>query len=151
MMTTYRKHGFTLIELMIVVAVVGILAAIAYPSYTDSVRKARRADAQSSLTEAAQKLEAYFAREASYSADLTDMGYDNVNWNTVPTDVPNNRRQYQINILNPDAACPIANCYILRARRRAGTDQANDSVEFYELRSNGRKRTRVAGVWTNNW
>ena len=44
--------GFTIIELMVVVAVMSILAAIAYPSYLDSVRKARRADAQAALTNA---------------------------------------------------------------------------------------------------
>ncbi len=42
--------GFTLLELMIVVTVMAILAAVAYPSYLDSVRKARRADAQAALT-----------------------------------------------------------------------------------------------------
>ena len=146
-----RKRGFTLIELMIVVAVVGILAAIAYPSYTDSVRKARRTDAKSALTEAAQKLEIFYARNSSYSADLTDIGYNNPNWNAVPPNVPNNQRYYQIRVMSPNGACPITSCYKLRARKRAGTDQVNDSVRNYELWSNGKKRKRVGGTWTNSW
>ena len=46
------QRGFTLLELMIVVAVVAILAAVAYPSYLDSVRKSRRADGQAALANA---------------------------------------------------------------------------------------------------
>jgi len=58
--------GFTLIELMFVVAIVGILLALAYPSYVDQVRKARRADATSSLMGVSQTLERCFTRFNSY-------------------------------------------------------------------------------------
>ena len=49
--------GFTLIELMIVVAIVGILSAVAYPSYTEYVRRGHRADARAGLLQAQQWLE----------------------------------------------------------------------------------------------
>ncbi|MEY6434224.1 type IV pilin protein [Thioalkalicoccus limnaeus] len=61
-----RSRGFTLLELMIVVAIVGILAAIAYPSYQDHIRKARRADAQAALLELAQFMERHYTLNNSY-------------------------------------------------------------------------------------
>lgn len=60
-------RGFTLIELMIVVVIVGILAAIAYPSYQDQVRKSRRADGKGALLQTAQQLERCYTRFASYN------------------------------------------------------------------------------------
>ncbi|MGH8653060.1 MAG: type IV pilin protein [Gammaproteobacteria bacterium] len=61
-----RRRGFTLIEILIVVAVVGILAAIAYPAYQDSVRKSRRGQAKADLTELAQLLERNFTEANRY-------------------------------------------------------------------------------------
>ena len=52
-----RQQGFTLIEVMIVVAIVGILSAIAYPSYTEYIRRGHRADARAGLLQAQQYLE----------------------------------------------------------------------------------------------
>ncbi|THF64434.1 type IV pilin protein [Pseudothauera rhizosphaerae] len=60
------QRGFTLIELMIVVAVIGLLASIAYPSYQDHVRKARRADAQAALMELAQFMERWYTTNGTY-------------------------------------------------------------------------------------
>jgi type IV pilus assembly protein PilE len=56
----------TLIELMIVVAIVGILAAIAYPSYQEQVRTSRRADAQAALMQLAQFMERYYTENDCY-------------------------------------------------------------------------------------
>ncbi len=59
--------GFTLIEMMTVLAILAIVVALAYPSYLEQVRKARRADATSSLMDRAQSLERCFTRLNSYN------------------------------------------------------------------------------------
>lgn len=64
-----RSKGFTLIELMIVVAIVAILAAIAYPSYQEHVRKGRRADAKAALMENAQFMERFYTENFDYKED----------------------------------------------------------------------------------
>lgn len=65
-MHSKRSRGFTLMELMIVVAIVGILAAIAYPSYQDYIRRAARADAQGDMLELAQWMERQFTTGNTY-------------------------------------------------------------------------------------
>ena len=67
-------HGFTLLELMIVVAIVGILASIAYPSYMDHVRKGNRAKAQAFLMDVAQRQQNYLLVHRQYADDLSKLG-----------------------------------------------------------------------------
>lgn len=68
-----RAPGFTLIELMIVVAVVAILASIALPSYNDSVRKSRRAQAKADMVEYAQLAERHFTSNGTYAGFNTSL------------------------------------------------------------------------------
>ena len=60
-------RGFTLIEMMIVIAILAVIVALAYPAYTEQVRKARRADAVNTLMSTAQYLERCFTRFNAYN------------------------------------------------------------------------------------
>ena len=64
---TSRRNGFTLIELMIVVAIVALLATVAYPSYMDQIRKGRRSDAIQGLAQVQQAQERWRAINPSYA------------------------------------------------------------------------------------
>lgn len=69
-----KQQGFTLIEVMIVVVIIGILASIAYPSYQEYVRRANRAEGQAFLLDIAARQERYFAQNNKYVTDVAEVG-----------------------------------------------------------------------------
>ena len=77
-----RGHdGFTLIELMITIVIIGILAGIALPAYQNSVRKSHRSAAQAEMLDIANREQQYLLANRSYTATLSNLGY------SVPTEV----------------------------------------------------------------
>ena len=72
----YRKmQGVSLMELMIVVMIVGILSAVAYPNYRDYVARAKRNEAKAALLQIATNQERFYLNNNSYSNDLTQLGF----------------------------------------------------------------------------
>ena len=73
-MRPYKQSGFTLIEIMITVAIVGILAAVALPSYTSYVARGKRAEVRANMLEAAQFMERYYSTNFRYTATAGTAG-----------------------------------------------------------------------------
>lgn len=123
-----RPHGFTLIELMIAIVVIGILATIAYPSYIESVRKSKRAEAKAALLEGAQALERHYSANMSY---LSGSALAAVFTTAVPASGSQN---YTIAV----SGTPTATTYTLRATRTGS--MASDPCGNYEITHTGERR-----------
>ena len=70
-----RAGGFTLIEMLITVVILGILAAITYPNYRDYVVRSQRDMAKSAILQFLDRQEQYFIDNKTYTADATDLGF----------------------------------------------------------------------------
>ena len=75
MHTASRQRGITLIELMIVVVVISILAAVAYPNYQEFVARAKRNEARAALLMLATNQERFYLNNNTFTADVTQLGF----------------------------------------------------------------------------
>lgn len=127
-----KSKGFTLIELMIVVAILGIIAAIAYPSYQDSVMRSQRADALTTLSRLASEQERFYTLRApaTYAADFKTLLDNSLAANTVTID--SDEELYTITLSNSGCSStvgtqPVYSCFTLTAAPASGSLQERDS------------------------
>jgi len=138
-----KMKGFTLIELMIVVVIIAILAAVAYPSYQDSVTDSRRSDAQGVLMGFAGAMERHYTNSSSYTAAAAggaDTGSPQIYATESPLDGAS--KYYDLTIFAANDST-----YILRATPKNA--QAGDG--YLEILSTGVKRWETGGGVNNCW
>ncbi len=143
----FKNKGFTLIELMIAVAIIGILAAIAVPSYQESVRKSRRADVKGALLGLANAMERRFTETNSYlgaagtDATPTDTGTPRPSIAKGATDY------YDLTI-----SAATQTSYTLTATSISGKSQATDKCANFTLNEKGEKKyTGSSGTPAECW
>ena len=125
-------RGFTLIELMVTVAIVGILSAIAYPSYLAQMKKSRRSESQQFLMDVAQRQQQYLLDQRAYAADLATLNM------TAPSDV---QTFYNAVTITVTAGPPAG--FTATATPKSGTTQAGD----YTLSIDNLGNKLPVGAW----
>jgi type IV pilus assembly protein PilE len=143
-------RGFTLIELMVAIAVLGILLAIAVPSYTKYIRESRRAQAQSEMLEMRIGMESWRANKASYRSDADAGSAGTATSNTAANAGFTGTNDYYTYTIPIAAGAANDNTYTITATAVAGTSQASDvtgsgtSCTPLTLDQNGAKGTNAA-------
>lgn len=131
-----KQNGFTLIELMIVVAIVGILAAIAVPSYSDYVTRGKLAEASTQLATMRVKLEQYFQDNRTYVGGC-------VAGTVAPLPTGNDARYFTY-------TCPILTASAFTVTATGIAAQGTGSFVFTIDQNNAKATTGVPTGWTSN-
>lgn len=125
-----KTKGFTLIELMITVVIIGVIAGIGFPSYQSSIRKSKRTEAKAALLELMARQEQYFSEKREYATTL-----EALNWNGTTSlgATGDDGGSYGMSITPGGAAG------IIEINAEAIGRQTKDSIESFGLDSVGRK------------
>ena len=136
--------GFTVVELLITLAIVGILTAIAFPSYQSHVRKGTRAAAQAEMMKIADRQAQYLLDARNYAVGSSALGALSV---TLPNDVAS---KYTVTVTASDGTGTASTppTYTITATPIAGGAQVSDGI--LNLTHTGAK-TRVVGSTTYSW
>jgi type IV pilus assembly protein PilE len=142
-MQKYKK-GFTLIELMIVVAIVGILAAVAYPSYLEHIKKARRAEAKALLIQIGNREQQFYMDSRGFEAvaDMTSLAASGLRITPEPKVAEN----YGLTITVPNSVPPSFSATLTPL---SGSQMDGDYS--YSLSSQGVKTQTKDSVTENAW
>jgi len=138
----YLQTGFTLLEVLIAVAVVGILVALAFPSYTEQMNKSRRTDARGPLLDVVNRQEQYQLDHNQVAGNMTLLGYA-----ANPYITPEG--YYSIAVAT--TGCGTAPCYRFTATPVSGKAQAYDTrCTTFSIDSKGSK-TATGAASTQCW
>lgn len=135
--SAFKVAGFTLIELMIAIAIVAVLATLSFSGIENHVMRTRRADAQAALMELAHFMERTYATNGSYFINGASPALP---FTTTPRD--SNNPSYQITL-----ARITAQTYTLRARPTAGGGQNNDPCGTLTLAHTGETTPTTNNCW----
>lgn len=125
------QQGFTLVEILVAVAIVGLLAAIAIPSYERYSRKAVRADARNQLMQAAQYMQRFYAASDRYDQDRSGTAVATLMPTTLKRAPASGTKLYDLQIT------ATADTFTLKMVRTSGARMASDECGNYTLTSTG--------------
>jgi type IV pilus assembly protein PilE len=131
--------GFTLIELMITVAIIAILMAIAIPSYRSYILQSHRSAAKTALLDLASREEKYYATNNAYDNTLVALGYSSVSGSPASIQVPNNSNEdyYSVSVSVTAATATTPATFTATAAPTTASGQSSDSCGSYYLTNLG--------------
>jgi len=130
-----NQNGVTLIELLITIAIVGILGAVAYPSYTNYVTKSNRSEAQRELLRVANKMEQFFVDNRTYTSDMKLLGLPGDPYIT-------ESKKYSI-----DASAQTRATFTLTATAKGTQAKADADCIKLNVSETGKKTAKSAFCW----